>query len=116
MLEVTCGLMVVIYVTVYKPKSMQQSRCREQGAHEAQRWCVSQQVLVRYRGTHKGKVFDETKGKPFTFRLGELHSLLGPVSENLTISKGGVRICAAQAEAPCRLKLACRGAAQEWER
>ena len=29
------------------------------------------QVTVRYKGTHKGKVFDESKGKGFTFRLGE---------------------------------------------
>ena len=26
---------------------------------------------MRYKGTHKGKVFDESKGKGFTFRLGE---------------------------------------------
>ncbi len=31
------------------------------------------QVVVRYKGTHKGKVFDETKGKAtFSFRLGAL--------------------------------------------
>ena len=29
-----------------------------------------------YKGTHKGKVFDESKGKGFTFRLGE-EPLLG---------------------------------------
>ena len=34
------------------------------------------QVTVRYKGTHKGKVFDESKGKGFTFRLGE-QCLLG---------------------------------------
>ena len=33
------------------------------------------QVVVRYKGTHKGKVFDETKGKAtFSFRLGALLS------------------------------------------
>lgn len=31
---------------------------------------------MRYKGTHKGKVFDESKGKGFTFRLGE-QPLLG---------------------------------------
>ena len=34
------------------------------------------QVTVRYKGTHKGKVFDESKGKGFSFRLGE-HPVLG---------------------------------------
>ena len=36
-----------------------------------QPWRV--QVVVRYKGTHKGKVFDETKGKAtFSFCLGVL--------------------------------------------
>lgn len=34
---------------------------------------------MRYKGTHKGKVFDESKGKGFTFRLGAQPSLgVGP--------------------------------------
>lgn len=37
------------------------------------------QVTVRYKGMHKGKVFDESKGKGFTFRLGE-HPLPGFVA------------------------------------
>lgn len=39
--------------------------------HAAQIAVLHAQVVVRYKGTHKGKVFDETKGKSsFTFRLG----------------------------------------------
>ena len=41
--------------------------------HAAQLAVRHAQVVVRYKGTHKGKVFDETKGKSsFTFRLGAL--------------------------------------------